>query len=307
MGMSASQARLLTITSRLSDLELEAQRISNNKIRLATKSESIATAYTAALNNKKLIVSVGSGAGATSIDLSANTLTGFNKISATEPQRILKNSSGKLLINDTMAAAFKGAKDCTLGNLSFTYDNYKNMDLSTLKNEARFVEFVSDAEGRPELDGTPGYGFNDYLKLCENIGESKLKYYQNIFLEGLKSGYEQMPQGVQNDTSWLYDQLEAGNITMEKWSATGGDNAKGGFVSTSLEGDTTIKEVYDTSDDDAAQATYDAEMSRINSQDKQYDLKLKQVETEHTAMQTEYDSVKKVIDKNIERNFKMFS
>ena len=36
MGMAASQARLLSITSRMSDNELRAQIINNSKMRLAT-------------------------------------------------------------------------------------------------------------------------------------------------------------------------------------------------------------------------------------------------------------------------------
>ena len=37
------------------------------------------------------------------------------------------------------------------------------------------------------------------------------------------------------------------------------------------------------------------------------DLELKQIETQHKAIETEYDSVKKVIDKNIEVSYKIFA
>lgn len=53
-------------------------------------------------------------------------------------------------------------------------------------------------------------------------------------------------------------------------------------------------------------AIYDAAQSRIQVVDKAYDMSLAQLNTEHTAVQTEVDSVKKVIDKNIERSFKIF-
>ena len=39
---------------------------------------------------------------------------------------------------------------------------------------------------------------------------------------------------------------------------------------------------------------------------KDQEVELKQVETQHQAAQVEYESVKKVIDKNIERSFKTF-
>ncbi len=40
--------------------------------------------------------------------------------------------------------------------------------------------------------------------------------------------------------------------------------------------------------------------------DKQLELELQRLQTSHTAIQTEIDSVKKVIDKNVEKSFKTF-
>ncbi len=54
MGMAASQARLLSITARMTDVEYKSQQISNTKIRLADESEEVAQAYTTALNKQKL-------------------------------------------------------------------------------------------------------------------------------------------------------------------------------------------------------------------------------------------------------------
>ena len=54
MGMSASQARLLSITSRMNDVEYKSQQISNTKVRLADESEQVANKYTKALNKTKL-------------------------------------------------------------------------------------------------------------------------------------------------------------------------------------------------------------------------------------------------------------
>ena len=54
MGLAASQARLLLLTARRSDLEYRAQMISQRKIALAMETEQIANEYTRALNNRKL-------------------------------------------------------------------------------------------------------------------------------------------------------------------------------------------------------------------------------------------------------------
>ena len=59
MGLAASQARLLTITSRLSSVELKQQRIAMDKMRLANDQEGVSEKYTNALNNKTLTISNG--------------------------------------------------------------------------------------------------------------------------------------------------------------------------------------------------------------------------------------------------------
>ena len=48
-------------------------------------------------------------------------------------------------------------------------------------------------------------------------------------------------------------------------------------------------------------------MDRLEAQDKQFDLTLNRLEAEHNALQTEYDSVVKVISKNVEKSFNVFN
>ena len=60
MGLAASQARLLTITSRLSSVEMRQQRIAMDKMRLASDTDKVSEKYTNAINNKTLSISNGS-------------------------------------------------------------------------------------------------------------------------------------------------------------------------------------------------------------------------------------------------------
>ena len=62
------------------------------------------------------------------------------------------------------------------------------------------------------------------------------------------------------------------------------------------------------------QYVYDQKQNEINAhieilqaQDKNLELRLSQLNTEHSAIQTEMDAVNKVISKNIETSFKTFS
>ena len=53
MGMAASQARLLTLTARKSDLEYRAQQITNSEMILAMQTEVAAKEYSNAMSNTK--------------------------------------------------------------------------------------------------------------------------------------------------------------------------------------------------------------------------------------------------------------
>ncbi|MBR2525506.1 hypothetical protein IKE67_03470 [bacterium] len=54
MGIGASQARLLTLTSRLRDIEYRQESLSNIKMRFANESDAVSAKYTKALNKQKL-------------------------------------------------------------------------------------------------------------------------------------------------------------------------------------------------------------------------------------------------------------
>ena len=58
MGLSSSQGRLLMLTSRLSDIELEQILLSQRQNRLAFDQEKVAKTYSDALSNYKLMVKV---------------------------------------------------------------------------------------------------------------------------------------------------------------------------------------------------------------------------------------------------------
>ena len=54
-------------------------------------------------------------------------------------------------------------------------------------------------------------------------------------------------------------------------------------------------------------ADINAQTEVIQQQDRTLELRLKQLDTEQNALQTEMEAVKKVISKNVEMTFKTFS
>lgn len=128
-----------------------------------------------------------------------------------------------------------------------------------------------------------------------------VSYYTNLY-NRMRQGYivESNEQNTIDSSAWVQSQLESNNLILEKCTS-------GTWTSTSFGANT---DIHASSDDNAqakAEAKYDADMATIQSKDKKFDLELNNINTEHTAVQTEVDSVKKVIEKNIERSFKIFN
>lgn len=107
MGMAAGQARLLSITSRMSDNELRAQIINNEKMRLATKSSQVSEAYTTALNDAQMMfTNYDADNNATYQQLTFNALTAYNPYNN---QYAISNASGQVLVSETDATNYKAA------------------------------------------------------------------------------------------------------------------------------------------------------------------------------------------------------
>lgn len=108
MGMSASQARLLSITARLSDNEACAQSVSYAKQRLADETQQINEAYNKALMKTKLSAITGyNDSGAILEDISYALLT--DERMRTGKQYVITDTKGRVLVESDVANAFNFA------------------------------------------------------------------------------------------------------------------------------------------------------------------------------------------------------
>ena len=101
MGMSASQARLLFISSRMNDVEFKSQQIANQKIRLSSESEQLANDYAKSLNKETLKMNIVSDVkgGQAQVDLNYKNLiaNGYSirKVNGAPISTIQKNEPGQ--------------------------------------------------------------------------------------------------------------------------------------------------------------------------------------------------------------------
>ena len=152
----------------------------------------------------------------------------------------------------------------------------------------------------------------------EDFNRGDYEYYVSIFNQIQAKGdyvriseYKDKLSGksVENDSEWLESMIKCGYVSV----ATVGkdDNGKTKLNTTTPSSDATLGFTSTTSIDKTAlakaEAKYEHDMKQIDKKDKQYDLTLSKLETERNALKTEYDSVKKVIEDNIDRTFGIFS
>ena len=166
MGLSASQARLLSITARITDNELRSQFITNAKMRLATESSDASTEYMSSLNATQLMFSSYDATGAkTSDKLTAGLIMTYSPL---KNQYGLINNSGQLMVSSTDA------------------DNYHNSDTLTEFMKKYDVQFVDNPKYPVALTNLYGDNYEQYnneddpYAMYNNIDDATLQYLQSI-------------------------------------------------------------------------------------------------------------------------------
>ena len=136
------------------------------------------------------------------------------------------------------------------------------------------------------------------------------KYFDKT--EDSQQSWVEFDDTLINSSEWLQFALESGEITLEKVvfnedydTTTELENKT--WTAVAWSSTTDIVEVEDELAITRAEVKYNQAMREIQAKDKEYDNDIKKLDTEHNALQTEYDSIKSVMDKNMERSFKAFS
>jgi hypothetical protein len=151
--------------------------------------------------------------------------------------------------------------------------------------------------------------FNYYLRWAKLIQNECAYVSAGGYINGVTNAAD-YKCNIENDAEMLNNMLMSGRITIDVTHM----NYATGEVSdtaTSAASDSVVsysnKSSIDSRELKKAEAEYENAMKKISRQDKKYDMELNRLETERSALTTEYDSVKKVISDNIERSFKIFS
>lgn len=334
MGMAASQARYLEITARKTNVEYEGQQVNQQRTALANES--------AGMFNQLMALEVPTPPSTSDF---TSTVYAFNDGANDCTIDSFKNLAGDPNYNTTVSYSYTqpiytgvkkartdlGARLVTSAGDS-TYwltdgvDNKTKLtqcsatDANATIDRTAIEKIISDTGATSTFasDYGPTSDLSNIYKYTTNSGTTY--YYGETDLSNMP------PAGTVSPLTGYY----AANINTkisetEKAYVTKAASGRYSTIELASEAGTTLSIAAETTTNQNAysdamneytykQQAYEQQVTSINAkteviqqEDRTLELKLKQLDTEQEALQTEMESVKKVIDKNIESTFKTFA
>lgn len=372
MGMSASQARLLSLTSKLHDLEYSAQALQYTKFDLVASKQDIYDEYLDVLDSTKYQMSVLTYNGNEFQDISYINMVSSSAGNLHSMYIITNTKSGQVYLPEQITSKI-GDNTREKDPLKEAVSLYKADGSEKTVDEQLSEYLVSVAKTRVYKDGTDKSGNRlstdaDYLNALRNDGAysywssrffgempseedfmmvvakdflyssridisedadyiSQMKkdgnydYWKEVYSQ--ITGYEDengnpvrgrgfctISRENAVDRGWLEETLNSGDTQLFKLTKQSSLLGKGKvniFESTGLAEDPDLVEVKNEELIAQAEVKYEKAVKDIEVRESKLDLQLSRLDAEHTALKTEYDSVKQIVSKNIDRSFKSFN
>jgi len=322
MGMAASQARYLEITARKTNVEYAGQQINQQRTALANQSAGLFTQLMA-LN----VPTAPNTANYTTTSYKFNN--GANNCTITNIQSLtgdpLYNSN---VTYDYTESVYKGLtnarSDLSASLTGTTYwlgtTKLSATDTASPTDMAAILQVATDVPASTLATAYNNYigGISPTLDIHQYTSTNGVTYYlsQADLAAKIADPTKSVTLGYAGNIDKLVSTTEKAYLTQEssgRYSTVGLQNSSSTFnlSATSAVDETAYANAIN--EYEFQQASYEQQIQNLNAkteviqqEDKVLELKLKQLDTEQQALQTEMESVKKVIDKNIEETFKTF-
>ena len=331
MGLAASQARLLSLTARMHDIEYKAQKLEAQKLQMANKSTQVYNEYEAALNEQKIQYKIiGADGSASYKDATVKDLV--TATGEAKSDYIMHNiATNQMYCTAAQIEAFNKANGATVGgDGKYTDATYKQND------KGEYVKADGDPvadQNNPAADGVVITAATEtattkaelFAKLMgDELGASSS--YQTLFkeMEECVAKHNGKPKDAFiavdatagdyaptadiakqfESSTYLTNMINEGFIVLHKMT---GDNITGAADEVNVATDAALQQVSDETKLKKAEAKYEADMAKINAKDKKFDTDIAALEQERNAIKTEIDTLKTVAKDNVERTFKLFS
>ena len=123
-------------------------------------------------------------------------------------------------------------------------------------------------------------------KTPDEIGKANVSFYKNMYNTMAVYGY--LVDDKVNTSSYLNEKLQNNQYYVN---------------GTSVENSKTVTKKVDENAQEEAKEFYDMEMAKIKRKEKQLDNDMTKLQTEYSALTNDYNSVKGLVDANIQRSF----
>ena len=145
MGLAASQARLLFITSRQNDVSAQMQRISNQNMILARDEDEVSTKYNKMLSATTLKAADG-------VDISYDSLMGAKgAVNGLTSANVLLNSAGKVALSASDIAKYGLAEAGNAGDITSKYPDAKSFIKAVTGSDE--IAAAADSSDKPAAAG----------------------------------------------------------------------------------------------------------------------------------------------------------
>lgn len=192
--MAASQARLLSITSRIHDVEYQAQNIQSQKIALATQKDEVYNEYMAALDAKKIQVKFNDGTSSKMVDATYATVCGYQE-GRDGTFAMVDAASGMMIVEPEVEEAYN-----TYGNDKYSFAwammGFEQQDFAWADNAWEGDGTQVGIRGNEGFDGEgidiDGDGSSDFIVRAFTDVEQEVfnKHKDDTDLSSLYSKYE---------------------------------------------------------------------------------------------------------------------
>ena len=232
MGMSASQANLLTLTSRLHDIEYKAQNIESKKIALATQKDELYQTYCDALDKTKIQVAFRNSNGTSSyVDATFSSVCTYDE-NRQKQYAIRDSQTGKVIVDSEVYNAY--TEGCFSDKYSFAWAmmgmglsySYSDVNMNGAYGQGNQVGIGTNSEGNFGSETTEGsenlfmtdaerYAFDKYK--AENPSGKVVTAYNNLLAtsNNSESTTSEKREALNSFRSELYSNSEIRNNTYE--------------------------------------------------------------------------------------------
>ena len=227
MGLAASQARLLTITSRKSDCEYDSMALSHQKIALARDMNIVSAKYQDALNQTKLVYDF-YGTGDTTTDLTYGLLMTPSKLNNYMPTPVT-DPSGRLVLDAKLAAAARAAGIPQEGLGCTPSSDIREKFIDGLVGNNLITRTIGENIKGIQYNPTMGLGTQDIVTTyVENV---TFEEFMNEYLNDITFDFSDLTLNAGNTHYWFakFDGSEAKDYTTKDDGSTeggGGDDLR---------------------------------------------------------------------------------